>query len=137
MNAENRISFAPELYIKSGVTDIGFYIKAFGATETNRWNNEDGSLHVAELSIDGAVFYLHEETTRTDIFSPEKNGGSTVIIGLFVPDVDSVMKQAIEAGATEVSAAKDYDYGYRQGIIKDPFGHQWMIQKRITAANTI
>jgi len=124
-------SFAPQLYIKSGNTDIGFYSKAFNAKELNRWNNEDGSLHVAELTIDEAIFYLHEVTSRTDLFSPETHEGSTLVIGLFVPDVDAVMKQAIEAGATQISAAKDYEYGYRQGIIKDPFGHQWMIQKKI------
>jgi PhnB protein len=126
-----KTSFAPELYIKSGVTNIEFYSKAFDAKELTRWNNEDGSLHVAELSIDGAIFYLHEETSKADLFSPEKHNGCTTMIGLFVPDVDAIMKQGIEAGATEVSAAQDYDYGYRQGILKDPFGHQWIIQKKI------
>jgi PhnB protein len=131
MDSENKISFAPELYIRSGITNIEFYTKAFGAKELTRWNNEDGSLHVAELSIDGAIFYLHEEASKADLFSPVKHEGSTVVIGLFVPDVDAMMKQAIEAGAMEVSAAQDYDYGYRQGILKDPFGHQWIIQKKI------
>jgi PhnB protein len=137
MNTENNISFAPQLYIKSGVSKIEFYSKAFGAIELNRWNNEDGSLHVAELAVSGAIFYLHEETSRTDLFSPEKHNGSTAVIGLFVPDVDAIMKQAIAVGATEILAAKDYEYGYRQGIIKDPFGHQWMIQKKIAAANNL
>jgi len=30
-----------------------------------------------------------------------------------------------------VSAMQDYFYGFRQGIVADPFGHQWMIQKKI------
>jgi PhnB protein len=50
---------------------------------------------------------------------------------LFVPDVDQVMQKAIEAGATEVSPARDYEYGYRQGEIEDPFGHHWLIEKKI------
>jgi PhnB protein len=41
------------------------------------------------------------------------------------------MSQAIRAGAIEISQAKDYEYGYRQGMIKDPFGHYWQIQKKI------
>jgi PhnB protein len=41
------------------------------------------------------------------------------------------MNQALEAGATLLSPAQDYDYGYRQGIILDPFGHQWMIEMKI------
>jgi len=31
----------------------------------------------------------------------------------------------------EISPAKDYEYGYRQGEIKDPFGHHWLIEKEI------
>jgi PhnB protein len=41
------------------------------------------------------------------------------------------MQKAIEAGATEITPATDHDYGYRQGMFKDPFGHYWQIQKKI------
>jgi len=41
------------------------------------------------------------------------------------------MNRAIEAGAKEISLAKDYDYGYRQGKIKVPFKHHWLIEVKI------
>lgn len=123
--------FAPQLYIRNGVRDIGFYTNAFGAIELRRLTNDDGSIHVAELSIDSSIFQLHEEVPRKSQFSPEKINGTTTLIGLFVPDVDTVMNRAIAAGATVISPAQDYDYGYRQGEIKDPFGHQWMIEMKI------
>lgn len=131
MTETNKTSFAPQLYIKSGVTDIDFYAKAFGAIELRRWTNDDGSVHVAELSIDGALFHLHEESIKSGLFSPEMQNGTTAVIGLFVSDVDAFMKRAIAAGATEISPAQDYDYGYRQGEVKDPFGHVWMIEMKI------
>lgn len=126
----NTTFFAPELYINNGVKDISFYINAFGATENLCLTNDDGTIHVAELSIAGAIFHLHE-ITSVNFFSPEKKNGCTCCIGLFVPDVDIVMHQALIAGAIEISPAKDYEYGYRQGTIKDPFGHYWQIQKKI------
>jgi PhnB protein len=58
--------------------------------------------------------------------------GVTTVIGLFVPDVDKVMEKGIRAGATEISPAKDYEYGYRQCMFKDPFGHYWQIQKKLS-----
>jgi PhnB protein len=122
--------FAPQLFINNGVKDISFYANAFGATENFCLKNEDDSVHVAELSIDGTIFHLHE-VTKSYFFSPDKHNGTTVIIGLFVPDVDAVMNKAIAAGAVEISAVKDYEYGYRQGEIKDPFGHHWLIEKKI------
>ncbi len=126
----NKTFFAPQLLINNGVKDISFYAKAFGATEHFCFTNDDGSIHVAELSINGAIFHLHE-VTKPYFFSPEKYNGSTTIIGLFVPDVHAVMNKAIEAGAIEISAVKDYEYNYRQGEIADPFGHHWLIEKKI------
>jgi PhnB protein len=123
--------FAPELFITNGVMDISFYEKAFGATEQMRFSNDDGSIHVAELSIDGAKFHLHEITSKPYFFSPDRNNGTTVRIGLFVSDVDDIMSKAIKAGAVEINPAQDYEYSYRQGTIKDPFGHYWQIQTNI------
>ena len=123
--------FAPELFIPNGVHDISFYERAFGAVELRRFSNEDGSIHVSELSIDGALFHLHEVTVKPYYFSPDAHSGTTVCIGLFVPDVDGMMKNAINAGAAEISPAQDYDYGYRQGTVKDPFGHYWQLQRKI------
>jgi PhnB protein len=125
------IFFAPQLFIPSGVSDISFYTKAFGATELRRFSNDDGSVHVAELSINGALFHLHEAKHRAGQLEPAVHQGTTVLIGLFVPDVDAVMRSAEAAGATVLSPAQDYDYGYRQGNLLDPFGHQWMIEQQI------
>lgn len=125
----NTTHFAPELHIPNGTVNIDFYTK-FGATEHFCLRNDDGSIHVAELEFHGAIFHLHE-TMRGDALEPVSAKGITAVIGLFVPDVDQVMKQAIEAGATEINPAKDLDFGYRQGKFKDPFGHDWQILKKI------
>jgi PhnB protein len=123
--------FAPELYIPNGVRDVDFYIKGLGAVELRRFSNDDGTIHVSELSVGGAIFHLHEETKNPALFSPERHKGSTVTIGLFVDDVDAYMARAVAAGAKVASPAQDYDYGYRQGDVVDPFGHIWMFESRI------
>lgn len=120
--------FAPELHIPKGTNNIDFY-KKFGATEIFCLRNDDGSVHVAELEFRGAIFHLHE--TMGDAIEPASAKGVTAVIGLFVPYVEEVMNQAILAGATEINPTTDHDYGYRQGIFKDPFGHFWQIQKKI------
>lgn len=125
---EDTVHFAPELHIPNGTFNIDFY-KKFGATEHFCFRNDDDSIHVAELEISGAIFHVHE--TMRDALEPISAKGVTSIIGLFVPNVDEVMKNAIEAGATEINPAMDYDYSYRQGMFRDPFGHYWQIQKKI------
>ena len=134
MDALITAQFAPQLYIKSGVKDISFYTKAFGAIELRRFYSDDGSIHVAELSINGSLFHLHEENHSKGQFSPESRQdmkGTTTAIGLFVPDVDLVMKNAEAAGAKVTSPVQSYDYGYRQGEFIDPFGHLWLIEMKI------
>lgn len=125
---EHSVFFAPELHVPKGTYNIDFY-KKFGATEIFCFRNDDGSIHVAELDINGAIFHVHE--VMRDAIEPISAKGVTTIIGLFVPNVEEVMGKAIQAGATEISPTADYDYGYRQGMFKDPFGHYWQIQKKI------
>lgn len=124
----NSTHFAPELHIPKGTFNIDFYTR-FGATEHFCFRNEDGSIHVAELDFDGAVFHVHE--VMRDALEPNSANGVTAVIGLFVPDVAAVMQKAIQAGATEINPTTDHEYGYRQGMFKDPFGHYWQIQKKI------
>lgn len=123
--------FAPQLFIPAGVRDISFYSKAFGAEEGRQWRNDDGSVHVAEFSINDAIFQVHEERPAKGQLEPGKLQGVTSLIGLFVHDVDTVISNALQAGAKLLNPARDYDYGYRQGTVEDPFGHHWMIEAKI------
>ena len=127
----NTARFAPILYLNTVAEAIEFYKKAFSAKELRRWSNDDGSVHVAEMMIENALFHLHEEVLREAELSPVTLGGTSVILGLFVADPDEVATKAIAAGAIETTPVKDYDYGYRQGNITDPFGHHWTIEKSI------
>ena len=122
--------FAPELHIPNGTFSIDFYTR-LGASENFCLRNDDGSIHVAELEINGAIFHLHETMRWFNALEPITANGVTTVIGLFVPNVEEVMQKGITAGAIEISPVKDHEYGYRQGMFKDPFGHYWQIQKKI------
>src|SRR3954451_22348933 len=104
--------FAPHLAIKVVADAMAFYVRAFDAVEIRRFSNDDGSVHVSEMEIGGALFHLHEEVRRTGELSPQTLGGTSCVIGLFIPDPDRLMSQAILAGGREISRMQDYDYGY-------------------------
>jgi PhnB protein len=48
-----------------------------------------------------------------------------------VEDVDAVVKQAIEAGATVTAEVADQFWGDRFGVVQDPFGHLWSIATHV------
>ena len=123
--------FAPQLIVQDGAAAIEFYKKAFGVEELRRWSNDDGSVHVAELSFNGAMFHIKQEQIEKSRLSPVTAKGYTTIIGVFVEDVDATVDKALKNGAKLLSALQDYEYGYRQANIIDPFGHEWLIEKKI------
>src|ERR1700709_2744232 len=94
--------FAPQLIIDDCAAAIEFYKKGFNVVELQRWSNDDGGVHVAELSFDGAIFHIHEPTQKKQ-YSPGMVEGVTTLIGVFVNDPHTVVKRAIEAGAIEIS----------------------------------
>lgn len=123
--------FAPHLTVRNVLAELEFCKAAFGAAELRRWSNPDGTVHVAEMSINGALFHLHEEMPGNRERSPATLKGTTAAIGLFVRDPAATVKKAVAAGARETNPVRDYDYGYRQGTVMDSEGHVWLIQKKI------
>ena len=83
---------------------------------------------VARLSIDGAEFWLSDESPEHHNYSPESLGGITIRIILTVADPDTVFARAVKAGAKEVFPVGD-EHGWRIGRVVDPFGHHWEIGK--------
>jgi PhnB protein len=124
---------SPMLAVRDGKAAIAFYRHAFGATLL--WELEGA---VAGLSIDGAEFFLAEESPEYGTRSAESAGFTTVRIELFVDDPVGVHGKARAAGAINHSPVEEHTHpttGVRpikrmlQGAVVDPFGHLWLIGK--------
>jgi PhnB protein len=127
-----KTSIAPLLNVRRGAAAMDFYKAAFGAVEVFRIISEGGDV-VARLSIEGAEFWLADESPSHDNFSPATLSGSTVRIILVVSDPGAFFARAIAAGAREVWPVAD-QWGWRVGRIVDPFGHHWEIGKPLCEA---
>ncbi len=122
-------TIAPWLSVRNGARAVEFYKLAFGATEVFR--TEDGGSVVARLSVEGAEFWLGDESPEHRNFSPQTLSGGTVRIILTVADPDAVFARAVAAGASQVYPVGE-DYGWRLGRVVDPFGHHWEIGRPLT-----
>ena len=87
----------------------------------------DGAV-VARLSVDGAEFWVADESPEHKNFSPESLGGGTVRMVMIVNDPDAAFDRAVKAGATVVWPVEN-KYGWRLSRVVDPFGHHWEIGK--------
>jgi len=124
-NSSIQCSIAPLLSVRGGARAVAFYQAAFGATEVYRVDDPSGAV-VARLSIDGAEFWLSDESPEHGNFSPQTLRGSTTRMILTVADPDSAFAKAVSAGA-EVVFDVGEEYGWRLGRVVDPFGHHWEI----------
>lgn len=121
----------PFLAVRDVARAVDYYAEAFGAIEEGeRLAAPDGRL-VAVLLIDGRHVGVATEAPELGTPSPETAGATTVRISLEVEDPDAVAARAVAAGGTEMFPVADQPYGMRQGRIVDPFGHHWLIGKRL------
>ena len=116
------------LSVRGGGRAVEFYKSAFGAEELFRVS-EDGDSVVAQMSVEGAEFWLADESPEHGNFSPESLGGGTVRMVMVVADPDAMFERAVKAGAKEIWPVEDQGYGWRVGRVVDPFGHHWEIGK--------
>lgn len=106
---------------------IAFYGAAFGATEKFRLTEPSGRIGHAELDFNGTTLMVCDEYPEYNITGPNASKGTSVSIHLHVDNADTVIQRAVDAGATLEMAAKDAFYGERSGVVRDPFGHRWLI----------
>jgi uncharacterized glyoxalase superfamily protein PhnB len=135
---ERRI--AAHLLVRNLERAIDFYRRAFGAEVLYRSTvgPESRVLH-AQLRIADSWVLVSEENmgmpeevyaryeTGMKTRSPETLRGTTVILELYVDDVDRAFRRAVEAGASPKIPVGNAFYGDRYGQLVDPFGHVWAL----------
>jgi PhnB protein len=122
-----------QLSVRNGRAAIDFYKAAFGAVEVYRFGGTDDLEEVvAQLAVGNSMFWVEDESPPHGNFSPKTVGGATSRMLLIVDAPESVVRQAVDAGASEISPVSE-EHGWRLGRIDDPFGHRWEIGKPIGA----
>ena len=118
----------PYLIVKNAAKAIEYYKRAFGAEErVGRIETPDGRVGHAELRVGNTTLYLADEHPEYGYLGPDPSGASSVSFLVRVPDVDAVVKRAVEAGGTLTRAVEDQFYGHRTGEVHDGFGYRWTI----------
>ena len=112
-------SVTPYLIVDDAKRAIEFYRDAFGAEEKSRLPMGDRIGH-AEIKIGDSYIMLADEFPDMGHLGPNSRGGPTSSIVLYVDDVDSSFKRALEAGAKEDRPVQNQFWGDRMGTLSDP-----------------
>jgi PhnB protein len=122
---------SPYLAVEDAARAIEYYAKAFGAKEVVRMDAPGGKIGHAELEIGDSRIMLADPFPQSSTRPPKELGGTSASVFLYVEDVDAVVKQAVDAGATVTMEVADQFWGDRFGTVTDPFGHVWSVATHI------
>lgn len=122
------VEVVPNLLVHDGPAAVAFYCAAFGARETFRVGPPEGPIF-AVLTIGDDRFFIADESPEHGNLSPRSLGGTSVRINLLVEDPEATHARAVSLGATLVSPVRDEEAGPRMGVVRDPFGHTWLISE--------
>jgi PhnB protein len=120
----------PYLSVKNAGEAIDWYKRALGASEIMRFEH-GGKIGHAEIEIGDSVVMLSDEWPEGGHLSPLSLGGTPVSLHIYVTDVDTAFKRAVDAGAKQERAVQDQFYGDRSGTLLDPFGHRWSLATHV------
>jgi PhnB protein len=121
----------PYLTVDNAAQAIEYYQNAFGAKERVRMEAPGGAIAHAELAIGDSVVMLSDPFPQASTKPPKELGGTSFSVFMYVEDVDAVVKQAVDAGATVLMEVADQFWGDRFGTVQDPFGHTWSIATHV------
>jgi PhnB protein len=113
----------PYLVVDNGHKLIDFLKNAFGGELEFITEGEDKKIMHATVKIG----------TSTIMISDKMEGMEqhTAMLYVYLEDMDSVFKKALQAGATSVREPKTEFYGDRAGAVKDEWGNIWWIATHV------
>ncbi|MEM7694710.1 MAG: VOC family protein [Pseudomonadota bacterium] len=104
-------SVAPYVFVEKVAPFLEFLQAMFGATVIDALSADDGEIHHAAVWIDDTVVMMGPMPQP-----PQSH------LHVYVPDVDIVFSNGLQAGGSVFEPPTDQPYGDRRGAVVDPSG---------------
>ena len=126
----------PYIIVADTRSALDWYVAVFGARRSGEpMVMADGRIGHAELTFGTSALYLADSGATSDVAAPDPARPATVSLLVEVADVDEAVRTAVRDGASLERAAADNPYG-RNAVIRDPFGHRWIVSAAPTPPAT-
>ncbi|SCK54804.1 VOC family protein [Streptomyces sp. WMMB 322] len=115
----------PKLVVNDARKALDYYTRTLSAQVEDRHEAEGRIVHSVVRVGPSAVQVKDADSVDQDPLSLGRPG---VLLQLTVEDPDSVAGAMVKAGGDYVFEVADREYGARAGRVRDPFGHEWLVQ---------
>jgi len=120
---EGYSTVSPYLIVEDASRTIAFLVRVFDAIELRRFPDANGKLMHAEVRIGDTVVMLADGSGEWPSLSAN--------VHIYVADVDTTYRRALEAGATSVQEPVKKDDEDKRGGVKDAGGTTWWIATKV------
>jgi uncharacterized glyoxalase superfamily protein PhnB len=123
-----KISVIPALQYRDAKAAIAFLCKAFGFEKNAVYEETDGSIAHAQLTLGNGMIMLgsvKDSEYSKLLVRPADAGGVTMSVYIVVDDTDAHFARARAAGVAIIREPVTQNYGGRDYTCKDPEGHVW------------
>jgi len=118
----------PYIAVADARAAIAWYCEVLGAVQSRPpILMPDGRVGHAELRLSDSDLFLSDAHAEIGVVAPSGRDND-VTLHLLVDDVDGLLSRATGRGATVDRAPADSEHG-RIAVIRDPFGHRWMLNQ--------
>jgi len=125
----NNRQVVPYLMVRDARAALDFYEKAFGAKILYQAPMPGMAGIFAQFKI-GESYLQVTDLPAYDPKgprSPESLGGTSVVLEMYVEDVNKSFAQAVQLGGTPLLPPTDMFFGDRYCWVGDPWGHVWAL----------
>ena len=120
---ESYNTVSPYLILDGADRTIEFLKAVFGAVELRRFPDAAGKVMHAEVRIDDTVIMLADGAENWPPIPSH--------VHIYVNDVDTIYKRALEAGALSIQEPIKKDDEDKRGGVKDAGGTTWWIATKV------
>lgn len=121
---DNYSTVSPYLIVNGANSTIDFLTRVFEAVPLRKVADEAGRVMHAEVRVDDTVIMLADPVPPDWPPVPSH-------VHLYVPDVDTTYRKALDAGATSVQAPVKKQDKDKRGGVKDAGGTTWWIATQV------
>lgn len=117
-------SVSPYFIVDGAQKLIDFLVQLFDGKELRKYKREDGTIMHAEVRIDDSVVMISD---ATDEYPPV-----TIIMHVYVPDVNTTYIKALKLGASELQKPKNNEGDPdNRGTFLDFAGNMWSVSTQM------
>ena len=116
-------TITPFVVVKEAKNCMDFIKAAFNGEVIDAHYHNDGSLMHGTMRIGNSMLMMSEASDRFPAMP--------VMLYLYVEDVDTIYKKAVEAGGTSLREPTNEFYGDRSAGVQDKWNNQWWIATHV------